>query len=80
MIVIMILEMNLMNLISPFSRGLMKGSESIFLFPKLKPLETPEDDCDDDPGDELDELDPTFVLRVGVSLPLPPKAEATVDT
>ena len=38
-----------------------------------------EDDCDNDPGDELDELDLTFVLRVEVSLPLP-KAEATGDT
>ena len=57
----------------------MKGSESIFLFPKLKPLETPEDDCDDDPGDELDELDLTLVLRVGVSLLATRKAKATQD-
>ena len=48
-----------------------------------RPLETPEDDCDNDPGDELDELDLTFLQgpheRVGVNLPLP-KAEATGDT
>ena len=47
---------------------------------RLEPLETPEDDCDNDPGDELDELELTFVLRVGVSLPLPTKAEGTGDT